>query len=100
MTEIEKIEKPKIVRMEQIYTVGGNYDDPSEFTNMVNRNLKILYENDKHTKILDIKFTVSNDPRFIEHGMLYLAFIVAEVDVDLTPKVEEDGITRKKKKKR
>ncbi len=99
MAEIEKAEKPKTVRMIQLYCIGGNYEDPSEFSNMVNRNLRILHESDKHVDIKDIKFTVSNDPRYIEHGMLYLAFVVAEIDVDLTPTDEVDNISQKKKKK-
>ncbi|MHA1150184.1 MAG: hypothetical protein ACTSR8_18285 [Promethearchaeota archaeon] len=90
-----------IVRMKQIFLVGGNgYEHPSDFARIVNKNLKILRESDNNAKVIDIKFNVYNDPRWVEHGPTMLAFITAEVDVDITPKVEEDGITRKKKKRK
>jgi len=59
-----------------------------------------LRESDNNAKVVDINFTVTMDPRYSNYGPTYLAFITAEVDVDITPKVEADGITRKKKKKR
>jgi len=95
----EKEEKT-IKRMKQLFVVGGNFDQPSEFTKKVNRNIQILNESDKNCKIEDIKFQIFNDSRFSNYGPTYLAFIIAEVDVDLTPKVEQDGITRRKRKKK
>jgi len=87
--------------MKQIYVVGGNgYEDPSEFVKKVNKNLKLLRDSDNNAKVLDIQFTVHSDPNYGSYGPTYLAFITAEVDVDISPKVEEDGITRKKKKSR
>ena len=29
---------PEIVRMDQVFAVGGTYNDPSEFTRKVNKN--------------------------------------------------------------
>ncbi len=89
-----------IIRMKQVFVVGGQYDDPSEFTRKVNKNLKILRDSDNNAKVIDIKFSVHSDPRFGNYGPIYLAFIVAECDVDVTPKTADDGITRKKKKRR
>ena len=89
-----------IIRTKQIYVVGGQFDNPSDFTKKVNKNLNILRESDNNAKVIDINFSVHSDPRYGNYGPVYLAFITAEVDLDTTPKVEEDGITRKKKKKR
>ena len=87
--------------MKQVYCVGGNgYDDPSDFVKKVNQNLKVLRESDNNAKVEHIQFTVHSDPKYGNYGPTYLAFITAEVDVDTTPKVEDDGITRKKKKKK
>jgi len=98
---VEKITPfENIIRMKQVYVVGGNYDHPSEFAKIVNKNLLILRNSDNNAKVVDITYTVNNDPRYSNYGPTYLAFITAEVDVDTTPKVEVDGITRKKKKKR
>lgn len=86
--------------MKQVYVVGGQFDDPSDFTKKVNRNLSVLRESDNNAKVIDINFSVHSDQRYGNYGPVYLAFITAEVDVDISPKVEDDGITRKKKKKR
>lgn len=90
----------KIVRIDQIYAVGGTFEDPSDFTNVVNKNLIILHESDKNCIIKDIKFNVFTDPRFNNNAPIYLAFITAEVDVDLTPEPEISEKKRKKEKKK
>jgi len=89
----------KIVRIDQIYVVGGSFDDPSDFTNKVNRNLIILQDSNKYCNIKDIKFNIFNDQRYPHSTPIYLAFIVAEVDVDVTP-VPEKGKKKKKKKEK
>ncbi len=33
---------PQIIRMDQVFAVGGTYNDPSEFTRKVNKNLMIF----------------------------------------------------------
>ena len=86
--------------MKQIYLVGGQYEHPSDFAKAVNRNLKILKNSDNNAKVLNVDFNVHNDSRYSQHGPTYLAFILTEVDVDTSPKVQDDGITRKKKKKK
>lgn len=91
---------PQIVRMDQVFAVGGTYEDPSEFTRKVNRNLKVLSQSDKNCKIKDIKFSAFSDPRYSMAGPILLAFIIAEVDVDITPEPEDLGRKRKKKKKK
>jgi len=91
---------PQIVRVEQVYAVGGTYNDPSEFTRKVNKNLMILRQSDKNVKVKDIKFSAFTDPRYSNAGPILLAFIIAEVDVDVTPEPEEHGKKRKKKKKK
>jgi hypothetical protein len=86
--------------MKQVYVVGGNgYSHPSDFVKKVNQNLKMLRESDNNAKVQNVQFTVHGDGQG-SYGPTYLAFITATVDVDITPKVENDGITRKKKKKR
>jgi hypothetical protein len=90
----------KIVRMDQVYAVGGTFDDPSDFTNAVNRNLIILHESDRNCIIKDIKFNVFTDQRFVNTAPIYLAFIIAEVDVDLTPEPEVSKKKRRKDKKK
>jgi len=90
----------QIVRMDQVYAVGGTYNDPSEFTRKVNRNLMILHQSDKNCKVKDIKFSAFSDPRYSGAGPILLAFIIAEVDVDITPEPEDRGKKRKKKKKK
>lgn len=92
-------EEKKIVRMEQIYAVGGTYDEPSDFAQAVNRNLQILQTSEKYCHIRDIKFNIFNDNRYTNAPPIYLAFIVAEIDVDVTPE-PEDKRKKKKKKKR
>lgn len=87
----------KIVRMEQIYAVGGTFEDPSDFTRTVNNNLIILRESNKNCEIKDIKFNIFADPRYTSSSPVYLAFIIAEVDVDVTPEPE---IKKKKGKRR
>lgn len=87
----------KIVRMEQVYAVGGTYNDPSKFTKAVNNNLMILRESDKNCEVKDIKFNIFTDQRYTDSSPIYLAFIIAEVDVDVTPEPE---IKKKKGKKR
>lgn len=89
----------KIVRMDQVYAVGGTYNDPSKFIRAVNRNLQILKESDKHCKVKDIKFNVFSDRRYKDAAPIYLAFIIAEVDVDLTPEPEDKGKKKRKRKK-
>jgi len=91
---------PQIVRMDQVYAVGGTFNDPSEFTRKVNKNLMILRQSDKNCKVKDIKFSAFSDPRYSNAGPILLAFIIAEVDVDITPEPEECGKKRKKKKKK
>jgi len=91
---------PQIVRMDQVYAVGGTYNDPSEFTRKVNKNLMILRQSDKNVKVKDIKFSAFTDPRYSNAGPILLAFIIAEVDVDITPEPEDHGKKRKKKKKK
>ena len=90
----------QIIRMEQVYAVGGTYNDPSEFTRKVNKNLMILRQSDKNVKVKDIKFSAFTDPRYSNAGPILLAFIIAEVDVDITPEPEDHGKKRKKKKKK
>ena len=85
----------KIVRLNQVYAVGGTFKDPSDFTRTVNKNLVMLNDSDKNCKVKDIKFSVFNDPRLASSIPVYLAFIIAEVDVDITPEPELKG---KKKK--
>ncbi len=91
---------PQIVRMDQVYAVGGTYNDPSEFTRKVNKNLMILRQSDKNIKVKDIKFSAFTDPRYSNAGPILLAFIIAEVDVNITPKPEDSGKKRKKSKKK
>jgi len=88
-----------IIRTKQVFVVGGQYEDPSEFARKLNKNLMILRESDNNAKVIDIKYTVHTDKRY-QGAPVYLGWIMAEVDVDISPKVEDDGITRKKKKKR
>jgi len=88
----------QIVRMDQVFAVGGTYDDPSDFTRAVNRNLLILRQSDKNCKVKDIKFSTYSDPRYSGAGPILLAFIIAEVDVDTTPEPEDHGKKRKNKK--
>ena len=90
----------QIIRMDQIYAVGGTFNDPSEFTRKVNKNLMILRQSDKNCKVKDIKFNTFSDPRYSNAGPIHLAFIIAEVDVDITPEPEIHGKKRKKKKKK
>jgi hypothetical protein len=91
---------PQIVRMDQVYAVGGTYNDPSEFTRKVNKNLIILRQSDKNIKVKDIKFSAFTDPRYSNAGPILLAFIIAEVDVNITPEPEDSGKKRKKSKKK
>ena len=91
---------PQIVRMDQVYAVGGTYNDPSEFTRKVNKNLMILRQSDKNIKVKDIKFNTFSDPRYSNAGPILLAFIIAEVDVDITPEPEDHRKKRKRKKKK
>ncbi len=91
---------PQIVRMDQVFAVGGTYNDPSEFTRKVNKNLMILRQSDKNIKVKDIKFSAFSDPRYSNAGPILLAFIIAEVDVDITPEPEDHGKRHKKKKKK
>jgi len=91
---------PQIVRMDQVFAVGGTYNDPSEFTRKVNKNLIILRQSDKKIKVKDIKFSAFSDPRYSNAGPILLAFIIAEVDVNITPEPEDLGKKRKKTKKK
>jgi hypothetical protein len=92
----------KIVRIDQVFAVGGTYDEPSNFTHAVNRNIQVLNDSDKNCTIKDIKFNVFSDNRY-NAPPIYLAFIIAEVDVDLTPapvlSKKEKRKAKKKKKK-
>ena len=90
----------QIIRMDQVFAVGGTFEDPSEFTRKVNKNLLILRQSDKNCKVKDIKFSAFSDPRYSNAGPILLAFIIAEVDVDITPEPEIHGRKRKKKKKK
>ena len=91
---------PQIIRMDQVFAVGGTFEDPSEFTQKVNKNLMILKQSDKNFKLKDIKFSAFSDPRYSNAGPILLAFIIAEVDVDITPEPDVHGKKRKKKKKK
>jgi len=89
--------------MKQVYVVGGNYDHVEDFTKTINRNIKILLDGDKNAKIEDVKIDVHRDPRYDTYGMTYLAFIIAEVDVDeenLDYEMENESDDKKKKKSR
>ncbi len=97
---MEELPRKKIVRMLQSFAVGGNYDNPSEFTKKVNKNIKILKNSDRNPIIKDIKFSVFSDLRFPNLAPSYLAFILAEVDVNITPEPEVTGRKGKKKKKK
>ncbi len=90
----------QIVRMKQVYAVGGTFSDPSDFTRKVNKNLMILRQSDKNCEVKDIKFNTFSDPRYSNAGPIHLAFIIAEVDVDITPEPETPSKKRKKKKKK
>jgi hypothetical protein len=83
------IEK-KIIRTDQVYVVGGSFNDPSDFTNKVNQNLILFHESKNYYKIKDIKFNIFNDQRHPHTPPIYLAFIIAEVDVDITPEPPEE----------
>lgn len=96
----ESPEERKIVRMDQIYAVGGTFDEPSDFAQAVNKNLQILQSSDKYCYVKDIKFNIFNDHRYANAPPIYLAFIIAEIDVDITPEPEAKGKKKKKKKKR
>ncbi|MHA1916650.1 MAG: hypothetical protein ACW986_17510 [Promethearchaeota archaeon] len=98
MEDIGKIKK--IVRMNQVYAVGGTFKDVSDFTRTVNKNLVMLNESDKNCEIKDIKFNIYTDPRLASYIPVYLAFIIAEVDVDITPEPESKGKKKKKRKKK
>lgn len=99
MENVNPIER-KIVRLNQVFAVGGTFESPSEFTRKLNRNLMILNQSDKNCKVKDIKFSAFSDPRYSGAGPILLAFIIAEVDVDITPEPEEKSKKRKKKKKK
>jgi len=88
-------EKKAVKRMKQVFIAGGNYVHPSEFSKVVNKNIKVLMESDRNCEILDIQFSVQNHPQYINHGMVYLAFIVAEVDI-----IEKEADEGKKKHKK
>ena len=90
----------KIIRINQIYAVGGTFKDPSDFTNTVNKNLVMLNDSDKNCEVKDIKFSVYNDPSLVSSIPVYLAFIIAEVDVDITPEPELKGKKKRKEKKK
>lgn len=89
----------KLVRMNQVYAVGGTFDDPSDFAKAVNKNLVILQDSDKYCKIKDVKFNIFSDPRYTNSPPIYLAFITAEVDVDVTPEPEPKSKKRHRRKK-
>lgn len=96
----EESPSPQIVRMDQVFAVGGTFEDPSEFTRKVNKNLVILNQSDRNCKIKDIKFNAFTDPRYSMAGPILLAFIIAEVDVDITAELEDTSTKKKKKKKK
>jgi len=93
----------KIIRTDQVYVVGGSFTDPSEFSNKVNQNLILFHESEKYYKIKDIKFNIFHDHHHPQTPPIYLAFIIAEVDVDITPEPPEEEKSkwwrRSKKKK-
>ena len=60
----------------------------------------ILRQSDKNIKVKDIKFSAFTDPRYSNAGPILLAFIIAEVDVNITPEPEGSGKKRKKSKKK
>ena len=93
MEEITPFEN--IIRMKQVFAVGGTFDQPSDFTRKLNENLKVLRQSDNNLKVKDIQFSVYSDRRFSNSPPIYLAFIVAEVDVDIA---EHEPISKKKKK--
>lgn len=82
--------------MKQVFVAGGEFEQPADFVRRVNRNIQILMDSDKNPEINDIKFTV--------HGggidKVYLAYIIAEVDVDPATTVNESYNQPKKKKKK
>ncbi len=82
--------------MKQVFIAGGEYDEPAEFSRTVNRNIQILMDSDRNAEIDDIQFTVHNS-RF---GMVYLAYIIAEVDVDENAVLNTKYSTPRKKKKK
>ncbi len=87
--------------MIQTYCVGGNYNKPASFSEAINRNIKVLMDGDRNCEIKDIKINIVNDQRYIQYGLTYLAYIVAEVDI--SPEEMYIGYTpptTKKKKKR
>ncbi|MFW9866962.1 MAG: hypothetical protein ACFFEN_12780 [Candidatus Thorarchaeota archaeon] len=90
----------KIVRLNQIYAVGGTFKDPSDFTRTVNKNLVMLNDSDKNCKVKDIKFSTYFDPSLASAIPVYIAFIIAEVDVDITPEPELKGKKKRKEKKK
>ena len=98
MEEITPFEN--IIRMKQVFAVGGTFENPSDFTRKLNDNLKILRQSDNNCKVKDIKFSVYTDNRYASSAPIYLAFIIAEVDVDLAPDQFEPVKPKKKKKKR
>ena len=94
-------------RMIQTYCVGGNYNKPSSFSAAINRNIKILKDSDRNCKIIDVKINIIDDPRYSAHGLTYLAYILAEVDITTeemyigyTPPSTSRKKGRKKNKKR
>jgi len=89
----------RVVRMAQVYAVGGTFEDPSAFTRAINKNLVILQDTDKYCKIKDIDYTIFTDPRYANAPPMYLAFITAEVDVDVTPEPEIKSKKKRKQKK-
>jgi hypothetical protein len=98
MEEIGKIKN--IVRLDQVYAVGGTFKDPSDFTRTINKNLVMLSKSDKNCEVQDIKFNIYSDPSLASSIPVYLAFIIAKVDVDITPEPELKGKKKKKKKKK
>ena len=96
----ESSHEKKIVRMAQVYAVGGTFEDPSAFTRAINKNLVILQDSDKYCKIKDIDYTIFTDPRYANAPPMYLAFITAEVDVDVTPEPEIKSKKKRKQKKK
>ncbi|MHA1438628.1 MAG: hypothetical protein ACTSPD_13730 [Promethearchaeota archaeon] len=86
--------------MKQIFIAGGVYNDPAKFSKTVNRNIQILLDSDRNAEIHDIKFTALNEPRYSGLGTTFLAYIIAEVDVDETEILNEKYQQKKKKHKK
>lgn len=96
LTHIKIFELIKIKRMKQVFVAGGEFEQPADFIKRVNRNIQILMDSDRNPEINDIKFTVHNG----SNDKVYLAYIIAEVDMDPEKTVNETYNKPKNKKKK